>query len=150
MDPMTRRYTWPDLKTMITLHQYTEGIKCRIFSITLTGIAQQWFRALEPDSVHSFKQLHDTFMWQFASSKCAAMTAMSLMDLKQEPTETLKEFAARFTKASLEVLKAESQIKGYAFVRRLRPGAFFDNLQVKQPRDFDDILALGVHTTGGS
>ncbi|XP_057770862.1 uncharacterized protein LOC130990653 [Salvia miltiorrhiza] len=128
-------------ETMITLHQYTEGIKCRIFSTTLTGMAKQWFRALGPDSIHSFEQLHDTFMCQFASSKRAEKTVMSLMDLKQEPTGTLKEFAARFTKASLEVPKAESQIKGYAFVRGLRLGAFFDNLQVKQPRDFDDILA---------
>ncbi|XP_057803377.1 uncharacterized protein LOC131018681 [Salvia miltiorrhiza] len=121
-------------ETVITLHQYTKGIKCKIFSTTLTGIAQQWFRALEPDSIHSFEQLHDAFMCQYASSERAAKTAMSLMDLKQEPTETLKEFAAHFTNASLEVPKAKSQIKGYAFVRGLRPAAFFDNLQLKEAR----------------
>ncbi|XP_057791137.1 uncharacterized protein LOC131008267 [Salvia miltiorrhiza] len=128
-------------KTMITLHQYTEGIKCRICSTTLTGMAHQWFRAMELDSIHSFEQLYDAFMHQFTRSKRAAKTAMSLMDLKQEPIETPKEFSAHFTKASLVVPKAKSQIKGYAFVRGLRLGAFFDNLQVKQPRDFDDILA---------
>ncbi|XP_057791050.1 uncharacterized protein LOC131008173 [Salvia miltiorrhiza] len=64
-----------------------------------------------------------------------------LLGQGQKPNKTSKEFTPRFTEASLEVPKAESQIKGYAFIRGLRPRAFFDNLQIKQPRDFDDILA---------
>ncbi|XP_057779928.1 uncharacterized protein LOC130998530 [Salvia miltiorrhiza] len=72
---------------------------------------------------------------------------MSLLEMKQGSNETRGEFVARFTKASLEVPRAKSQIKGYAFARGLRPGAFCDNLQIRQPRDFEDILArLPNHT----
>lgn len=30
-------------ENMALLHQFTDGIKCRLFAITLTKVAQQWF-----------------------------------------------------------------------------------------------------------
>ncbi|XP_057775220.1 uncharacterized protein LOC130994203 [Salvia miltiorrhiza] len=127
-------------ETLVMLHQYSEGIKCRIFSTTLTGLAQQWFRTLDPGSIHSFEDLHDMFMCQFSSSRQTTKTAMSLMEMWQESNETLKEYVTRFNMASLAVPKAESQIKVYAFTRGLKPGPLFDDLQINPPHTFDDIM----------
>ncbi|XP_057779214.1 uncharacterized protein LOC130997771 [Salvia miltiorrhiza] len=93
---------------LVTLHMYTKGIKCRIFSTTLTGPAQLWFGTLAPNS---------------------------------DQNETLREYTARFNLAALEVLETESQIKNCAYVRGLKPGLFFDELQIRPARDFDDIMA---------
>ncbi|KAL8511440.1 hypothetical protein ACS0TY_018010 [Phlomoides rotata] len=38
-----------------SLHQYTEGVKCRVFLTTLTNAAQKRFSQLPPNVVRSFK-----------------------------------------------------------------------------------------------
>ncbi|XP_057793194.1 uncharacterized protein LOC131009789 [Salvia miltiorrhiza] len=126
---------------LVTLHMYTEGIKCRIFSTTLTGPAQLWFGMLAPNSIHSFEDLQTRFLRQFASSWRVGKSALSLMDIKQDQNETLREYTARFNLAALEVPEAESQIKNCAYVRGLKPGLFFDELQIRPAMDFDDIMA---------
>ncbi|XP_057775131.1 uncharacterized protein LOC130994112 [Salvia miltiorrhiza] len=120
---------------------YTEGIKCRIFSTTLTGPAQLWFGTLAPNSIRSFEELQVRFMRLFASSRRVGKSALSLMDIKQDQNETLREYTARFNLAALEVPEAESQIKNCAYVRGLKPGLFFDELQIRPARDFDNIMA---------
>ncbi|XP_057779917.1 uncharacterized protein LOC130998518 [Salvia miltiorrhiza] len=126
---------------LVTLHMYSEGIKCRIFSTTLTGPAQLWFGTLAPNTIHSFEDLQTRFLRQFASSRRVGKSALSLMDIKQDQNETLREYTARFNLAALEVSEAESQIKNCAYVRGLKPGLFFDELQIRPARDFDDIMA---------
>ncbi|XP_057770979.1 uncharacterized protein LOC130990764 [Salvia miltiorrhiza] len=120
---------------------YTEGIKCRIFSTTLTGPAQLWFGTLAPNSIHSLEDLQTHFLRQFASSRRVGKSALSLMDIKQDQNEILREYTARFNLAALEVPEAESQIKNCAYVRGLKPGLFFDELQIRPARDFNDIMA---------
>ncbi|XP_057779819.1 uncharacterized protein LOC130998421 [Salvia miltiorrhiza] len=120
---------------------YIEGIKCRIFSTTLTGPAQLWFGTLAPNSICSFDELQVRFLRQFASSRRVGKSAISLMDIKQDQNETLREYTARFNLAALEVPEAESQIKNCAYVRGLKPGLFFDELQIRPARDFDDIMS---------
>ncbi|XP_057808470.1 uncharacterized protein LOC131022947 [Salvia miltiorrhiza] len=126
---------------LVTLHMYTEGINCWIFSTTLTGPTQLWFGTLAPNSIHSFEDLQTRFLRQFASSRRVGKSALSLMDIKQDQNETLREYTARFNLAALEVPEAESQIKNCAYVRGLKPGLFFDELQITPTRDFDDIMA---------
>lgn len=38
------------LKNIALLHQYIEGVKYQVFSTTLVGVAQQWFKQLQPCS----------------------------------------------------------------------------------------------------
>ncbi|XP_057808498.1 uncharacterized protein LOC131022975 [Salvia miltiorrhiza] len=63
------------------------------------------------------------------------------MDIKQDQNETLREYTARFNLADLEVPEVESQIKNCAYVRGLKPELFFDELQIRPARDFDDIMS---------
>ncbi|XP_057803460.1 uncharacterized protein LOC131018772 [Salvia miltiorrhiza] len=126
---------------LVTLHMYTEGIKCRIFSTTLTGPAQLWFGMFAPNSIRSFEELQVRFLRQFASSRRVGKSALSLMDIKQDQNETLREYTTRFNLAALEVPEAESQIKNCAYVRGLKLELFFDKLQIRSARDFDDIMS---------
>ncbi|XP_057791080.1 uncharacterized protein LOC131008205 [Salvia miltiorrhiza] len=63
------------------------------------------------------------------------------MDIKQDQNETLRKYTARFNLAALEVPEAESQIKNCAYVKGLKPGLFYDELQIRPARDFDNIMA---------
>ncbi|XP_057772301.1 uncharacterized protein LOC130991857 [Salvia miltiorrhiza] len=53
----------------------------------------------------------------------------------------LRKYTARFNLTALEVPEAESQIKSCAYVRGLKPGLFFDELQIRPARDFDDVMS---------
>ena len=39
------------------LHKYSEGLKCRVFCMTLVDKAQQWFEQLPTGSIRNFKTL---------------------------------------------------------------------------------------------
>ncbi|XP_057791070.1 uncharacterized protein LOC131008196 [Salvia miltiorrhiza] len=105
-------------------------------------MAQRWFHNLKSSSLYSYGDLYLMFMRQFASSKRMGKTAISLMDVKQEPQESLREYVARFNMAVLVTPEAESQIKCYAFVRGLKQGPLFDALQITPPKEFDNIMAI--------
>lgn len=92
-------------------------LKASYFSTTLTDLARQWFQKLEPDSIHSFEDLYQIFIRHLASSRKTRKVAMSLMDIRQEPQERLREYTAKFNIATLEVPDAEAQLKGYVSVR---------------------------------
>ncbi|KAL0284795.1 UNVERIFIED_CONTAM: hypothetical protein Sradi_7188900 [Sesamum radiatum] len=38
------------------LHQYIDGIKCRVFVTTFTRVAQQWFNQLLVGTIGSFQE----------------------------------------------------------------------------------------------
>lgn len=51
------------------LHRYSDGVKCRVFAITLTNYVQNWFSQLGDEVIHGFEQLTALFMLRFASSR---------------------------------------------------------------------------------
>ncbi|XP_057790986.1 uncharacterized protein LOC131008104 [Salvia miltiorrhiza] len=127
---------------LAALHQYGDGIKCRIFAMTLSGMAQRWFHNLRSNSIQTYGDLHLMFMRQFASAKRVGKTPISLMDIRQEPQETLREYVARFNTIALDIAEVESQIKWYAFARGLKQGPLFEALQIKPPTSFEDIMTI--------
>lgn len=48
-------------ENMALLRQYTEGVKCWVFSTTLERAPQQWFNQLQPCSIASFDELYAVF-----------------------------------------------------------------------------------------
>ncbi|XP_057803341.1 uncharacterized protein LOC131018642 [Salvia miltiorrhiza] len=105
-------------------------------------MAQRWFHNLRNNSIYSYDDLHLMFMRQFASAKRVGKTPISLMDIRQEPQETLREYVARFNTIALDIPDAESQIKWYAFARGLKQGPLFEALQIKPPTSFEDIMTI--------
>ncbi|PIN25778.1 hypothetical protein CDL12_01474 [Handroanthus impetiginosus] len=128
-------------QTAAVLYQYNDRVKCRAFISTLGESAQTWFSQLPSGSVHSFAQLRELFLHQYASSKHFRKTSFSLFSMQQEERETLREYIRRFTEAALEVPTAHKEVLANAFVRGLRDGPFFSSLVKKLVDDFDELLA---------
>ncbi|XP_073064019.1 uncharacterized protein [Primulina eburnea] len=123
------------------LHQYTDGVKCRVFLGTLVRSAQQWFNTLQPNSICSFEDFSVAFLHRFASSKRHQKNYLSLFVMKQQEAETLREFVQRFNNAALEIPAATPDIMISAFTQGLRGGEFFKSLVKKPPSSYDDLLA---------
>ncbi|XP_073120886.1 uncharacterized protein [Henckelia pumila] len=123
------------------LHQYSDGIKCRVFLSTLVKSTQQWFNMLKPGSIRSFEDFRVAFMHKFSSSKKYQKNYLSLFVMKQHDQETLREFIQRFNGAALEVPTATPDIVISAFTQGLKVGEFFKSLVKKPPSSYDDILA---------
>ncbi|XP_073138437.1 uncharacterized protein [Henckelia pumila] len=123
------------------LHQYSDGIKCRVFLSTLVKSAQLWFNILKPSSIRFFDDFSVVFMHQFASSQKYQNTYLSLFVMKQQDQETLRQFIQRFNGAYLEVPTATPNILISAFTQGLKGGEFFKSLVKKPPSSYDDLLA---------
>ncbi|XP_073314736.1 uncharacterized protein [Primulina huaijiensis] len=123
------------------LHQYSDGVRCSVFLGTLVRSAQQWFNTLQPNSICSFEDFSAAFLHRFASSKRHQKNYLSLFVMKQQESETLREFVQRFNNAALEIPSATPDIMISAFTQGLRGGEFFKSLVKKPPSTYDDLLA---------
>ncbi|XP_073033010.1 uncharacterized protein [Primulina eburnea] len=122
------------------LHQYSDGVRCRVFLGTLVRSAQQWFNTLQPNSIQSFEDFSAAFLHRFASSKKHQKNYLSLFVMKQQEAETLQEFVQRFNTAALEIPATTPDIMISAFTQGLRGGEFFKSLVKKPPSSYDDLL----------
>ncbi|XP_075474704.1 uncharacterized protein LOC142505554 [Primulina tabacum] len=120
------------------LHQYSDGVRCRVFLRTLVRSAQQWFNTLQPNSIQSFEDFSAAFFHRFSSSKRHQKNYLSLFVMKQQEAETLREFVQRFNSAVLEIPAATPDIMISAFTQGLRGGEFFKSLVKKHPLSYDD------------
>ncbi|XP_073063707.1 uncharacterized protein [Primulina eburnea] len=123
------------------LHQYLDGVRCRVFLGTLVRSAQQWFNTLQPSSIRSFEDFSAVFLHRFASCKRYQKNYLSLFVMKQQENETLREFVQRFNSAALEIPAATPDIMISAFTQGLRGGEFFKSLVKKPLLSYDDLLA---------
>ncbi|XP_074587705.1 uncharacterized protein LOC141843515 [Curcuma longa] len=127
-----------------SLHQYTDAIKCRVFSTTLSGSALRWFSRLPPASIGSFADFKDSFLRHFATSRTYRKTTTDLFSTKQRSRESLKDFVHRFNQVAQEVPDATSEVLVSAFSQGLIEGDFFRSLIKKPPANFDILLSRVV------
>ncbi|KAG8387572.1 hypothetical protein BUALT_Bualt02G0035300 [Buddleja alternifolia] len=122
------------------LHQYSDGVKCRVFLTTLTWGPQQWFNQLAPNSTHSFKELSSLFLHQFASSKKYQKTPLSLFIMHQGVKEPLRGYIQRFNDVALEVPSASAEVLSNAFAQGLNDGEFFRSFAKNPPISLNNLL----------
>ncbi|GMN58485.1 hypothetical protein TIFTF001_027583 [Ficus carica] len=82
-----------------------EAALCKLFCLTLTGAAWQWYQRLPPGSIDSFQQLASSFSATFHGSRTRKLGASHLFSIKQCENEKLKKYLERFDKA---VVQAEN------------------------------------------
>ncbi|XP_042426248.1 uncharacterized protein LOC122014132 [Zingiber officinale] len=119
-----------------TLHQYTDGVKCRVFLTTLSGPAQRWFTRLPTGSIRSFKDFRAAFLHHFASSRRHQKTSVNLFSLKQGPREALRAYIQRFNQMTMDIPAVSSEVLVNAFTQGLVEGEFFRSLIRRPPKDF--------------
>ncbi|XP_059437733.1 uncharacterized protein LOC132170676 [Corylus avellana] len=91
------------VRVHFSLHRFLDEIACRIFPLTLEGVAQDWFARFPAKSVDSFKELGSHFLSQFLATKKRRKNSACLLSLCQGKEESLKDFMHRFNKKKLLV-----------------------------------------------
>lgn len=123
------------------LHQYTDGVKCRVFMTTLSGAAQRWFSQLPLNSIKSFNDFSTLFLKHFTSSKRYYKTVLSLFAIKQRMREImLHEYIRCFNRVALEVSFTTPEMLINAFSQGLVEEDFFRSLVKKPPSSYDALL----------
>ncbi|XP_074562950.1 uncharacterized protein LOC141819598 [Curcuma longa] len=127
-----------------SLHQYTDAIRCRVFSTTLSGSALRWFSRLPPASIGSFEEFKDLFLQHFSTSRTYCKTTTDLFATKQGPKESLKDFVRRFNRVAQDVPDATSPVLISAFAQGILEGDFFRSLIKKPPVNYDVLQSRAV------
>jgi len=111
----------------------------KIFLNSLKGRALSWFTRLHPYSVDCFKTLVNLFKAQFAASIPYHLTSMSLVNLRQEKTETLRVFMERFGNLTLQIRYLNPEVALHHLVTGLKPGPFADDLCIRPAYSLEEI-----------
>ncbi|XP_072089473.1 uncharacterized protein [Arachis hypogaea] len=117
----------------------SDATRCKAFPTTLLKAAIKWFDSLPPRSVTSFEDLSRKFLMRFSIQKDKVKHAPSLLRVKQEVREPLRDYMERFNKACLEIqdLPTEAVIMG--LVNGLREGPFSQSISKRHPTSLSDV-----------
>ncbi|CAL9005145.1 unnamed protein product, partial [Prunus brigantina] len=102
----------------------TDEGQCQLFPSTLVGAALNWFYRLEPGTVDSFDQLKQIFLNHFMIQTDSLYSADDLYTIRQEDSEPLREYAARFSHEYSRCPETDDRAAFGAFKSGLRASQF--------------------------
>ncbi|XP_025616941.1 uncharacterized protein [Arachis hypogaea] len=118
------KHYFSNFKSRMYLEDASDATRCKAFPTTLTKAAMKWFNSLPPRSVSSFDDLSCKFLTQFLIQKDKVKFAPSLLEVKQEVGEPLRDYMERFSKACLEIQDLPTEVVIMGLVNGLREGPF--------------------------
>ncbi|GAB2288220.1 hypothetical protein Dimus_037982 [Dionaea muscipula] len=95
---------------------------------------------LQPRTISWFSQLKNSFVGQFASSCTFSRAAPSLFSVRQRTDKSLRDIMSRFNKAYIQIPSLGGDVAMVALQTGLRSGAFLDDLTLRKPEDFEQLL----------
>ena len=98
-----------NLRAHFFLHGTLDEIACRMFPLTMAGIAKDWLARLPTKSVDNFKNLGHLFLGQFLVTWKRRKNPGCLLSLRQGKEETLKDFMLKFNREKLMVESPNDQ-----------------------------------------
>ncbi|XP_072089526.1 uncharacterized protein [Arachis hypogaea] len=128
-----------NFKSRMYLVDASDATRCKAFSTTLRKAAMKWFDSLPPRSVTSFDDLSYKFLMRFSIKRDKVKHAPSLLGVKQEIGEPLRDYMERFNKACLEIqdLSTEAVIMG--LVNGLQEGLFSQSISKRHSTFLSDV-----------
>ncbi|RDX93903.1 hypothetical protein CR513_23770, partial [Mucuna pruriens] len=86
-----------------------DRLSCKLFPRTLRGVAMHWLAILPSRSIRTFNDLANSFASQFAANKTKELEVADLFDIKQNKSETLKRYLARFKNPTVRYVQKENE-----------------------------------------
>ncbi|KAL2480023.1 Ribonuclease H [Abeliophyllum distichum] len=139
-DPVDHLRAFVDL---MRLRATPDAIMCRAFPPTLRHEARDWVATLPPKSIRTFDDFSKKFAAYFASSKRAKKTAIGLLQLTQDKDELLKDFIARFNRATLGIKDLQMSAVVTAMMNGTRSHPFKMSLSKNPPDTMHELLRRG-------
>jgi hypothetical protein len=108
-----------------------DHLKCKLLSGTLKEAALRWYMNLPKNSIESWLDFQHKFIQQFSGSKHIKVTTTSLFATRQNHAETLREYLARFSEATIKVSNPNQEMFVSAFHNGLKASHFNESLAQK-------------------
>ncbi|XP_077242445.1 uncharacterized protein LOC143882958 [Tasmannia lanceolata] len=108
----------------------------RAFPTTLVDAARDWYAGLRPNSISSFEDLVDNLVQHFMSSRRPKKIVASLMSLRQERDESLKDFVCRLNREALQITNLDPSIALNALLSGAKR-----SIARKAPTSLADLIA---------
>nr|XP_027089516.1 uncharacterized protein LOC113710608 [Coffea arabica] len=112
---------------------------CRAFPVFLQGTARKWFWGLEPRSISTLGGLVERFLHRFISSRPTTRTSAYLLNMQQNPGESLRSYVQRFHEESVQIPDPNEQVTIAAFTHGLVSGVFNTGIHKKYPRTLHEL-----------
>ena len=136
-DPLNHLETF---KTLMHLQGVADEIMCRVFPMTLKGMARIWFSRLTPNSISTFKKLSAQFTAHFIGGHRYKKSTTCLMSIRQREDKTLRFYISRFNKEALSIDEADDNILVVTFTNGLRKGKFLFSLYKNDQKTMSEVL----------
>jgi hypothetical protein len=95
---------------------------------------------LPKNSITGYQDFHRKLIHQFAGSKHIQVTTTNMFSLRQGSSETLKEYLARFSEATIKVSNPNQEMFVAAFHNGLRAGHFNESLAQKLAETMQEVM----------
>ncbi|XP_072058051.1 uncharacterized protein [Arachis hypogaea] len=99
----------------------------------------KWFDSLPPRLVTSFDGLSCKFLMRFSIQKDKVKHALSLLGVKQEIGEPLRDYVERFNKVCLEIQNLPTETVIMGLVNGLRECPFSQSISKRHPTSLSDM-----------
>ncbi|XP_027094951.1 uncharacterized protein [Coffea arabica] len=121
------------------LYCIPDPVICRAFPVFLQGTARKWFWGLEPRSISTLGELVEKFLHRFVSSRPTTRTSAYLLNMQQNPGESLRSYVQRFHEESVQIPNPNEQVTIAAFTHGLVAGVFNTGIHKKYPRSLHEL-----------
>ncbi|XP_072081052.1 uncharacterized protein [Arachis hypogaea] len=133
------RHHLSNFKSRMYLADASDATCCKAFPTTLTNATMKWFDSLPPRSVTCFDNLVRKFLTRFYIQKDKVKHAQSLMGVKQEVGEILRDYMERFNKACLEIQNLPTEAVIMGLVNGLKEGPFSQSISKRHPASLYEV-----------
>ncbi|CAL2266797.1 unnamed protein product [Prunus armeniaca] len=106
-------------KSVMILHKADDALMCKVFVMTLRGIAQDWFHTLPSGSISSFKELAYVFTKEYTSYRAIKKNPDHLYNMCKKSDESLRDYIKRFKAKKANIVGCEDRIASSAFKKGL-------------------------------
>ncbi|GAU51615.1 hypothetical protein TSUD_182110 [Trifolium subterraneum] len=117
-----------------------EHLRCKLLSGTLKDAALRWYMNLPDNSIESYADFHKKFIHQFSGTKHIKITATNIFTIRQNFAETLREYLARFSEATITVSNPNQEMFVAAFHNGLKVGHFNESLAQKPATSMQEVV----------
>src|SRR6266487_2052242 len=126
--------------TQTTIIGAPEHLRYKLLSGTLKDAALRWYMNLPNNSIEIYADFHKKFIHQFSGTKHVKVIATSLFTIRQNYAETLREYLARFSEATITVSNPNKEMFVAAFHNGLKAGHFNESLAQKSATLMQEVI----------
>jgi hypothetical protein len=125
----------------MALSQNDDPLMCRLFPSSLGEVAMRWFNQLGTRTIHSWDQMAEAFVARFITNSRKRKEMSTLLAIKLEDSETLKDYSIRFWETYNDIEACGEEVAITTFKMGLPTDSGLRQSLVKHPpRDLGKLM----------